>query len=144
MVLTLAACSKGPSTAAGPIGHVDLTSRLPAGVAVPADATAREATLSVCPGGKGDPPASIKVRWKTFATEKTSYVASYEVALEKQISGFTIVLDGDPKVTSLETPPPSTIVEITLKCTRVESRTLTFEEPAIVYLRADGVSSVRK
>src|SRR5215472_15716237 len=119
----LAACSKGPSTAAGALGEVDLASRLPVGVAVPPDAEKYEATFSVCPGGKDDKPATIHVRWTSFTKDGARYVSSYAVELEQRVAGLTIALDGEPKISNASARtggPPLAAVAITLKCTRKE------------------------
>jgi hypothetical protein len=138
------ACSRAPTTPPGPIGEVDLASRLPAGVTVPAQLAAREASQDVCNRETGYQPARVHVRWKTFDQNGKTYVSSYAVELEKGASGLTLKLDGDPTLhdlTKSERPTPTIAVEFTLKCTRVEG-SLIMDGTSKVVVRGDGVSGV--
>jgi len=78
----LVACSRGPTTAPGPLGEVDLAPKLPAGVTVPSDPKSHDATHAVCPE-QGSEPAAARVRWKTFTKDGAAYVSSYSVELAK-------------------------------------------------------------
>ena len=148
-LLLFAGCSKGPSTEPGSLGTVDIASRLPGGVVVPPEASAHEATLSVCPGdAKDDAPASVHVSWKSFTTkDRASYVSSYAVELERKVPRLVIALDGEPQMMDANAAaggPRLAAVAITLKCTRYQSSGNVFEEHSVAYVRADGVSSVKK
>lgn len=142
----LLGCSRGPTTAPGPLGEVDLASKLPAGVMVPAEVKSHDAKHSVCPGGKEDEPVGVRVRWKTFTKDGGAYVSSYAVDVEKPAPGVTVKLGGAPTLGNANQTaggPFMGVVSIPLRCTRTVSRKLTMEEPDLVYVRGDGVSSTR-
>lgn len=132
------ACSKGATTPAGPIGGGDVP--LPAGMTVPAALDGHDSTITTCMGGKGDTPAKLHAHWKTFTANGTLYVASYSFDLLTAVPGLAVKLDGPAKVSSFSVNNlPLTSAKITLKCTRTGDSKVIFEEPAIVYLRADGI-----
>lgn len=142
----LGGCSKKSTTPAGPLGEVDLSSRLPPGITVPANTTSHEATQTVCPGGEGDDPVPVRVRWKSFSKDGGTYISWYAVDLEKAVSGVTVRLDGPAKVYGDNATPGGAFrmtVGINLRCTRAPSGQVTFEEPDTVSITPDGKSSVR-
>lgn len=86
-----------PTTPRGQIGEIDLTPRLPSGVAAPATPKGHEVDVQVCRDGEGTSPASLRVRWKTFEQGGIGYVASVAADLQASQGGLYVFL-GKPKL----------------------------------------------
>ena len=72
LVVVVVGCSKVPRTKPGPLGEVDLSAKLPAGVTVPAKQNSFEATYKICAVAEDDEPAIVHVRWKAFTKDGAS------------------------------------------------------------------------
>lgn len=139
----LVACSRSETTPAGPIDSADLTKQLPAGTTAPAELDARDGTMTACPGGKGDTPAHFHAHWKTFKSNGAQYIASYAVDLLTAVPGLVVKVDAPATVSPLIiNGAPLSVAKLTLKCSRSTGKTQ-IDEPAILYLRADGEGGVR-
>jgi hypothetical protein len=149
-------CSRSPTTAAGPLGTVDLRAKLPAGVTVPAEAqlASHEVTQRVCgplmpsgdkrPGFEGTEPAEVAVRWKTFSFQDRGYVASCSVEVTKASPGLTLKLGETTELSFAPKAPTMGVAQFEVHCLRRASGSLELDDSDRVVVTSDGTSQLRK
>ncbi len=145
MSAAVASCSKTPTTPAGRLGAVDLSSTLPGGVVAPATLDSYETKQTIC-GVDNYAGAIVNVQWKAFKRGKDAYVTWYAVDVVTPAEALELTLDTKPEQFSALDAPEGGFMGmpmVKIDCSRKMFR-LSQSDKGFLQIKADGTSPAPK